>query len=642
MFQRIRFIGFALFLTAAVSTQAADTLLTTGNSTQVLLNSTSIGGWFGYRGPTTAGGSSSETLAISTTHADYIQLGIDLLTAPYTYGGMGFTWQNAAVAADLSDYTGVCLAYTSTDSLTFTLSTSTTSKSTKLAAATTETVTYIPFTTFGWSTSSLMQQTQAELAYRTSGSEVIIRVYKMGLGETACGTVTVASSSSAATSSSSSIAEESSSSTTNESSSSAVIVPSSSSLATSSSSIVIASSSSAVYSGDGQVIWMPSFGTRVHYKGAAGGYWWEYVTTGITMTPTKPTTAANITTNKGIITEFKVTNASTDGAGVGFDWNTAKTAVDISNYSGVCIEYRNDVTSSSVIALRQKYVTDSDPKFLVALPKSTTIATAYVPFSSFALENWGTAYDQDLTMSLGFQFMSKKATTLGIYKLGLANSADDCVPMFEAALISSSSSAVVLISSSSLTTTSSSSKLTGSSSSSGETATSSSSSGIIAVSSSSAYLGISNTDTNPDSCTLFMTNLATLNSQISYYIKSFCADADSDGVLNWAEPGSAAEKKFNTLTEGIDLSTSIASMDNLKMAPTLVINNGLVTFTVPHSGSTRIDAFSPLGQHLTTIYDGMANGTQAVVWNTARLPQGTYFVSLSQGTSSQTIRYTIR
>lgn len=642
MFQRIRFIGFALFLTATVSTQAADTLLTTGNSTQVLLNSASIGGWFGYRGPTTVGGTSSETLAISTTHADYIQLGIDLLSAPYTYGGMGFTWQNAAVAADLSDYTGVCFAYASTDSLTFTLSTSTTSKSTKLAAAATETVTYIPFATFGWSTSNLMQQTQAELTFRTSGSEVIIKVYKMGLGETACGTVTVTSSSSAATSSSSSIAETSSSSTIiSVSSSSVVVVPSSSSIATSSSSVIIASSSSAIYSGDGQVIWMPSFGTRVHYDGAAGGYWWEYVTTGITMTPTKPTAAANITTSKGIITEFKVTNASTDGAGVGFDWNTAKTAVDISNYSGVCIEYRNDVASSSMIALRQKYVTDSDPKFLVALPKSTTTATAYVPFSSFALENWGTAYDQDLTLSLGFQFMSKKATTLGIYKLGLANSADDCIPMFEAALISSSSSAVVIISSSSLTTTSSSSKLTESSSSSGQTATSSSS-GIIAVSSSSAYLGILNTDTNPDSCTLFMTNLATLNSQISFYIASFCGDTDGDGVLNWAEPASAAEKKFNTLTEGIDLSVSIASMDNLKVAPMLVIENGLVTFTVPHSGSTRIDAFSPLGQHLTTIYNGMANGTQTVIWNTARLPQGTYFVSLSQGTSSQTIRYTIR
>lgn len=647
MFQRIRFIGFALFLAATVSTPAADTLLTTGNSTQVLLNSASVGGWFGYRGPTTVGGTSSETLAISTTHVDYIQLGIDLLSAPYTYGGMGFTWQNAAVATDLSDYTGVCFAYASTDSLTFTLSTSTLSKSTKLAAAATETVTYIPFATFGWSTSNLMQQTQAELTYRTSGSEVIIKVYKMGLGETACGAVTVTSSSSiaeesssSAIASSSSVIEMSSSSTT-VSSSSAVIVPSSSSTATSSSSVIIASSSSAIYSGDGQVIWMPSFGTRVHYDGAAGGYWWEYVTTGITMTPTKPTTAANITTNKGIITEFKVTNASTDGAGVGFDWNTAKTAVDISNYAGVCIEYRNDVASSSMIALRQKYVTDSDPKFLVALPKSTTTATAYVPFSSFALENWGTAYDQDLTLSLGFQFMSKKATTLGIYKLGLANSADDCAPMFEAALISSSSSGVVIISSSSQTTTSSSSKLTESSSSSGETATSSSS-GIIAVSSSSAYLGILNTDTNPDSCTLFMTNLATLNSQISFYIASFCGDTDGDGVLNWAEPGSAAEKKFNTLTEGIDLSVSIASMDNLKVASMLVIENGLVTFTVPHSGSTRIDAFSPLGQHLTTIYNGMASGTQTVIWNTARLPQGTYFVSLSQGTSSQTIRYTIR
>jgi len=139
-----------------------------------------------------------------------------------------------------------------------------------------------------------------------------------------------------------------------------------------------------------------------------------------------------------------------------------------------------------------------------------------------------------------------------------------------------------------------------------------------------------------------MTNLATLNSQISFYITSFCGDTDGDGVLNWAEPGSAAEKKFNSLTEGIDLSVSIASTDNLKMVSALVINNGLVTFTVPHSGSTQIDAFSPLGQHLATIYNGMASGTQTVIWNTARLPQGTYFVSLSQGTSSQTIRYTIR
>jgi hypothetical protein len=139
-----------------------------------------------------------------------------------------------------------------------------------------------------------------------------------------------------------------------------------------------------------------------------------------------------------------------------------------------------------------------------------------------------------------------------------------------------------------------------------------------------------------------MTNLATLNSQISLYITGFCSDADSNGVLNWAEPKSTTQQLFNELTEGIDLSGLVAGLDNLKVAPMLVIENGLVTFTVPHAGSTRIDAFSPLGQHLTTIYDGMANGTQTVVWNTARLPQGTYFVSLSQGKSSQTIRYTIR
>jgi len=139
-----------------------------------------------------------------------------------------------------------------------------------------------------------------------------------------------------------------------------------------------------------------------------------------------------------------------------------------------------------------------------------------------------------------------------------------------------------------------------------------------------------------------MTNLATLNPQITFYITAFCSDANSNGILNWAEPKSTTQQFFNQLTEGIDLSVSIAGLDNLKVAPMLVIENGLVTFTVPHSGSTRIDAFSPLGQHLTTIYNGMANGTQTVIWNTARLPQGTYFVSLSQGTSSQTIRYTIR
>jgi hypothetical protein len=626
MFQRITVIFCTLLLGIAVDTQAADILLTTGNSKQVVLNSESVGGWFGYRGPATAGGTSSETLAISTANTDFIQLGIDLLDAPYTYGGMGFTWQNAAAATDLSAYTGICLAYTSTDSLRLTMSTSSTSKSTKLAAAATETVTYIPFTTFGWSTSNLMQQTQTELAYRTSGSEVIIRVYKMGLGETACGEVTPVSSSSAEAVSSSSIAL---------SSSSTVIVPSSS-------SITLSSSSSTVYSGDGQVIWMPSYGTRVHFDNVAGGYWWQYKTASITITPTQPTTAANITAKSGIVAEFTVTNDTTYGAGVGFDWNTAKTAIDISNYTGICIEYRNDVASSSQIALRQKYVADGDPKYLVPLPKSTTVTTTYVPFSSFVIENWGTAYDQDLTMSLGFSFISKKSTTLGIYKLGLANDDSECEPMFKAALLSSSSSIVPISSSSSVISIVSSSSKVNSSSSSGGTIKSSSSSGGIAVSSSSVNVGITKTDTDPDSCALFMKNLATLNSQISLYAVRFCEDDDEDGVLNWAEPASAMEKRFNTLTEGIDLSASIANLETRSGIPSFKIKNGFVTFTVPHSEYTRIDVFSPLGQHVATIYSGIANGTQTILWNTKPLGQGIYFITLSQGNSLQTMRYTIR
>ena len=139
-----------------------------------------------------------------------------------------------------------------------------------------------------------------------------------------------------------------------------------------------------------------------------------------------------------------------------------------------------------------------------------------------------------------------------------------------------------------------------------------------------------------------MNLLANYNKDIKAYIAQFCKDADGNGVLNWAEKGTATQARFDTLTKNIDLSavTGITPAAGIRDA-TFTVRNNAVTFSSLSSQEIRIDAFSLLGQHVATIFRGYAQGTKTVVWN-SRLPKGTYLILFTQGSYSKNIRYTVR
>ena len=370
------------------------------------------------------------------------------------------------------------------------------------------------------------------------------------------------------------------------------------------------------------------------------------------MTPTTPSTAANISSASGVQAEFAVTVAENDGAEFGYNWNATSTAAyDVSAYKGLCLEYRNDVASSGYIALKQKYAADSDPKYILALPKATSATVGFFAFDDFTIEDWGTAYDRDMTLSLGVMFLTKKATTIGIYKVALADQLSDCEPIFTAALTSSSSAATsssATAKSSSATATSSSATATSSSAtakSSSATATSSSAkatSSSAAVSSSSISLTVSDVQTNVDSCTYFMNLLVSYNVNIKYHITQFCKDSDGDSTLNWAEEGTATQALFDSLTKDIDLSDVVA-IPRIASArdATFSVQNGLVTFTSLSAQEIRIDAFSLLGQHIATLFHGYAQGTKSIAWN-SKLPKGTYLIRFTQGSYSKNVKYSVR
>ncbi|HSQ40916.1 MAG TPA: hypothetical protein VLM37_01405 [Fibrobacteraceae bacterium] len=612
---------------------------------RITLNGDGGGYWYG----TPDGSYTPEDFSTIT---DYLAATLTLSSSS-SYAAIGFDWDSAGGAVDLSEKSSFCIEYLSNDSVSLVMKESdiddacpqyiyTLPKQTKSG------IVQIPFTDFSlesWTSEACSTPTGANhesqtgllIEKKTTGI-VNLSIWQIGFGDE-CATSSDAASSSVdvssdAASSSVDVSSDAASSSVDVSSdaaSSSVDVSSdaaSSSVDVSSdaasSSVDVSSSEEEVSSASGNptLVWDPSLGKQVQFDGADGGYWYDYSDgNGGSVTD-------NISIQDGsldsLYAKLAPGSASSVYAAVGFDWvdngedvsNEDKEVVDLTEHESMCITYT--ASKALYMVFKQRDVGDACPQYYLTLPVRTSKGTAELFLSGAKLENWsatGCDATQDYTLQTGVHFQYKTKDSSSIFKIWQIGFDGDCGDAdVTVGLSSAKSSSSKAISSSA---NSSSSNATSVASSAASSATATSVSSATATSSttsvsSSGYNSLCKT-TLPGDTVIWM-----------------LADDNGDGVPNYEDS-----------THTCYVSTSILAGNRVDASGFgfIKLTSREISFRTQVSGFARVDVFTISGHWISSVFKGsVAQGIQHSMWEGSSLPEGVYLFRLQQGRHVKLVR----